>query len=86
LVHKGNGAFGRYITLKPVITVAENNGTKKSKIPKTRVIRISEPLYRRFVGFSQRYYNVETYETILENLINSYEETHRNTYWYHNTS
>jgi hypothetical protein len=66
-----NVGLGRYTTLRPVITAEEKD---PNKIPKTRIIRISEPLYRRFVGLSQRYYNVEPYETILENLIKFYEE------------
>jgi hypothetical protein len=66
-------------------TISSNE--KESKVPKpTRTMKISEPLYRRFVGFSRRYYNVESYETILENLIKCYEEHHQDTRWYHNTS
>ena len=49
-------------------------------------MKISEPLYRRFVGFSKRYYDVETYETILENLINCYEENNQDKRWYHNNN
>ena len=43
--------------------------------------KIREQLYRRFVGHSMRYYNVETYETILENLIKCYEEHNQDTRW-----
>ena len=63
---KGNNTgFGNLTTLK-VISSFTNSKTNNNKIPKTRIIRISELLYRRFVGHSRRYYNVETYETILE--------------------
>ena len=75
--------FGPHTTLRPVI---DDITTDTNNIPKTRVARISEPLYRRFVGFSKRYYNVESYETMLENLIKCYEEHNQDTYWYHNTS
>jgi hypothetical protein len=73
--YRGNNmGFGNLCNLKPVISTADNNSII-NKIPKpTRTIRISEQLFRRFVGFSQRYYNVEPYETILEDLIKSYEE------------
>jgi hypothetical protein len=85
LGHLRNGEFGRYTTLKE-ITVAENNGRKNTKVPKTRVIHISEDLYFHFVNFSQRYYNVETYSEILENLLRFYEENHQDTRWYHNNT
>jgi hypothetical protein len=86
--HKGNNSgFGNLTTLRVISSSNTTNSTtdNKNKIPKTSIIRISEPLYRRFVGHSRRYYNVETYETILENLIKCYEERHQDTYWYHNT-
>ena len=80
--HRNNNyGFGNLCNLKPVIPVTE--GT--NKIPKpTRTIKISEQLYRRFVGHSQRFYNVESYETILENLIKCYEEHNQYINWYHN--
>lgn len=65
--------------MRPVI-----NST--NKVPKTRIIRISEPLYRRLSGVSQRYFDCESYETILENLIKCYEEHNKDTYYFHNTN
>ncbi len=50
--------------LCPVIINTDSN--KPEFLSKTRIIRISEPLYRRFVPDSKRYYNVEPYEVILE--------------------
>jgi hypothetical protein len=81
-----NIGLGNLTSLKPVIIASSVEETKKSKpkVPKTRIIRISEPMYLRFVGFSRRYYNVESYETILENLIKCYEEHNKDRYWYHN--
>jgi len=66
-----NVGLGRYTTLRPVITAEEKD---TNKIPKTRIIRISEPLYRRFVGHSSRFYNVEDYETILSDLLDCYSK------------
>ena len=54
-----------------------NNSTtksKKPKSPKTRIICISENLYQRFHSHARSYYNVESYETILENFLNFYEK------------
>ena len=56
--------FGRYTTLRPI----DRNGEEEkdtNKIPRTRIIRISERMYRRIVGHAKKYYkNVEPYETI----------------------
>ena len=55
--HNGhNMGFGNLTMLK-AITI-DNTNNKKSKQPKTKVIRISEDLYLHFVNFSQRYFNV----------------------------
>jgi hypothetical protein len=81
LAHLRNGEFGRYTTLKEITTIDNTNKKKISKQPKTRIIRISEPLYQKFVNFSERYYNVESYSTILENLINEFESRNQNKSW-----
>jgi hypothetical protein len=72
--------LGRYTTLRPIVTTAaEKKDT--NKIPKTRVIRISEPLYQKFVNFSKRYYDVEPYDLILDNLLKCYEEHYQDKSW-----
>ena len=73
-----NSGFGKYTTLKPV------NGTivKRNTPKKTRTIKISEDLYQRFREHSRRYYNIETYETILENLLECFQEHNKDKYWY----
>ena len=48
-----NVGFGRYTSLRPITTVTAEEEKDPDKIPKTRIIRISEPLYRRFVGHSR---------------------------------
>jgi hypothetical protein len=83
LANTTKNPFGPHTTLREVI---DDNDTDPNNIPKTRIIRISEPLYRRFVGFSKRYFDVEPYDLILENLIKCYEEHNQDTYWYHNTN
>lgn len=74
-----NVGFGRLTNLRP-ITI--DNTSDTNKIPKTRVIRISEPLYRRFVGHSKRFYNVESYEVILSDLLDCYSK-HNEPYYSH---
>jgi hypothetical protein len=76
------GQFGNLVGLKPVNNIPTTNiettttktRNKKPKIPKTRIIRISEDLYQRFHSHSKRYYNVEIYEFILNELLDCYEK------------
>jgi hypothetical protein len=73
--------LGNLVSLKPVNTSPTNTNTK-NKVPKpTRTIKISEPLFRRLVSHSKKFYNVESFDTIIENLINSYELSHKDEYW-----
>ena len=72
--------LGRYSRLK------DSNSTTSTRRKKTRVIRISDDLYLKFVEFSQRYYDVVSYSEILENLLKCYKEHNQDTRWYHNTS
>ena len=81
MTHLRNGEFGRYTTLKEITTTIDNTNNKKSKQPKTRVIRISKDLYLHFVNFSNRYFNVEPYDAILENLLKCYEEHNQDKTW-----
>jgi hypothetical protein len=78
-----NTGFGNLTHLNPIndtSTITTNN-----KVPKpTRTIKISEQLFRRFVGHSRRYYNVESYELILSNLLDNFEKNNHDTRWYNN--
>jgi hypothetical protein len=65
--------LGRYTNLREV----EINPSTNHLEPKTRTIKISGHLYRRFVAHSKKYYNVESYETILNNLLDYYEKENR---------
>jgi hypothetical protein len=77
-----NTGWGNLTHLKP-INDTNTAETTTSKNPKaTRTLKISEQLFRRFVGHSRRYYNVESYETILENLLECYEKHNQDKYWY----
>lgn len=73
--------LGRYtdLVLKTITAV----GDKKKK---TRIIRISERLYERFSEHSRRYYNIETYETILEDLLDCYDKHNEGVRWWNNTN
>jgi hypothetical protein len=81
-----NTGFGNLVSLRPVIdtnnTTVITSTNKNRIIPATRTIQISESLYKRFVEHTRRFYNTETYETILNNLINCYEEHNKETFWY----
>jgi hypothetical protein len=82
LANTKKNPFGPHTTLREVI----DDTTITNNIPKTRIIRISEPLYRRFVGFSKRYFDVVPYDEILENLLKDFEEHNQDKRWYHNTT
>ena len=92
-----NCAWGNLVKLRPIndnviinkksdtaTTTVTTTSINKNKNQTTRIMKISEPLYKRFVEFSRRYYDVESYETILENLINYYEEHNKDKHWYDN--
>jgi hypothetical protein len=68
--------LGRYVGLREV----EIDPSTNKMEPKSRTICISELLYRRFVAFSKRHYNVESYEVILNDLLNSYEKNNKSDY------
>ena len=59
---------GNLTTLK-VISSSTNSTTDNNEIPKTKIIRISNDLYQKFVDHSHRFYNVESYEVILSDLL-----------------
>lgn len=74
-----NTGFGNLVSLRKVT----NSTSTNNKVPKpTRTIKISEQLFGRFVVHSRRYYNAESYETILENLLKCYEEHNQVKHWY----
>lgn len=59
--------LGNWTYLKPI----DSNDTYPQF---SRIMKISEMTYRRFVEFSKAHYNVETYDQILLDLIDSYEK------------
>jgi hypothetical protein len=70
--------LGKMTTLK---IVATNNTTTtatktKHKIPKTRTMRIKEETWKKLYEHSQCYYNVESYDTIILNLLECYDKSH----------
>lgn len=52
----------------------------------TRTIKISEHTYRRIVAFSKKNYNIESYETILSDLLDCYQKHNPDTYWHDNNT
>jgi hypothetical protein len=72
-----NYGFGNLVSLNPVIDSKPKtiNVNKKPKVPKDRIIRISEHLYRKLKGYSSRKYNIESYETIISDLLDIVEKS-----------
>jgi hypothetical protein len=63
LANKSSNPFGPMTSLREVVINPDNT----IEFPKTRVIKISEILYRHFISFSKKYYsNPETYEKIYQ--------------------
>jgi hypothetical protein len=47
----------------------------------TRTIKISEHTYRMLVGHSKRFYDVEPYDLILENILRDFEYYNQDKRW-----
>ena len=70
------GGFGRYVSFREVTI---DTSTNKMEPKPTRTIMISEQLYRRFIAHSKKYYkNPESYEIILNNLLDEYDKHNNN--------
>ena len=77
--------LGHRTGIKDTTTNNNHNSSKKPTTnTRTRTIRISEELYKKFFEHSRRYYNMEPYETILENLLKCYDEHNQDKYWFNN--
>ena len=81
-----NIGLGRLTTMKEISNNDNDNDNdndnKESKIHKpTRIIRIHESTYRRLIFHSQKFYNVENYSQILENLLNDFESHNKDKTW-----
>ena len=86
--------FGNLVGLKPspssnlnftTITTPRLRKHHINNNNKTKTIKISEPLFQRFLDHSRKYYNVEPYETIIEDLLDCYEKHNQDKHWYNNT-
>ena len=47
-------------------------------------MKISLQLHQRFLDHSRRYYDVETYDTILKNLLDCYDKHNEDVRWWNN--
>jgi hypothetical protein len=68
--------FGNLTTLKEI----SSNNNKPNQKP-TRIIRISEYTYRRLISHSQKFYDVVSYNEIIENLLNEFEKHNQDLSW-----
>jgi hypothetical protein len=69
-----NSGFGNIVHLKDI-----NPKT-------TRTLMISEQLFDRLVLFSRKHFDVESYEYILNSLIDDYEKNNPDHYYWHNNN
>ena len=77
------GQFGNPVGLRPgpnnlnytsITTTRLRKCTRNSDKNTTKTMKISGQLYQRLFDHSRKYYNTETYEVILENLLDCYEK------------
>src|SRR5688572_4319138 len=91
---KHAGKFGNLVGLRPCrsnlnftsITTTrlreQNNINNNNKKTTTRTMKISEQLYQRFVDHSRKYYNVESFETIIEDLLDNFDKHNPDKHWW----
>jgi hypothetical protein len=89
-----HGQFGNLVGLRPIksttitpttttITkehILNYNNNKKKK--NTKTMKISEQLHQRFLNHSRKYYEVETYETIQEDLLDCFDKHNEDLCWW----
>ena len=88
------GQFGNLVGLRPSpsnlnytsITTTRLRKCTNNNNKKTRTIKISEKLYERFCEHSRHYYNHETYETIIKDLLDCFDKHNEDIRWYHNNN
>jgi hypothetical protein len=89
--HRGNNrGFGNLCNLKPVVpassvpVVAAIESAEEEdidKIPNTKILRISNEIYEKFLSHSQKFYDVVSYNEIIDNLLKCYEEHNQDKRW-----
>ncbi len=91
----GNIGFGNLTSLRPVSTATNNTTINQSDNDKndndtstnqytddnTKIMKITLNTFQRLKEHSRRYYNIETYDTIIRDLIDCYDK-HNDTKWY----
>ena len=88
------GQFGNLVGLRPspnnlnftsITTTRLRKCTRNSDKNTTKTMKISGSLYQRLFDHSRKYYNVESYETILEDLLDSFDKHNPDKRWWNNT-
>ena len=72
--------LGKMTNLKIITT--NTTTTKKPKILKTRTIRITEETWKKLYEHSRKYYNVESVDTIILNLLDCYDKHNNKQKWF----
>ena len=92
--HRNNNyGFGNLCNLKPVVpassaTIAATAAVESAveeedidKIPNTKILRISNEIYEKLLSHNRKFYNVESYNQILDNLLRDFEEHNQDKCW-----
>ena len=87
------GQFGNPVGLRPspdnlnftsITTTRLRKCTRNSDKNTTKTMQISGQLYQRFLDHSSKYYNVESYETIIKDLLDNFDKHNQDKRWYNN--
>ena len=88
----GNHSFGNLCNLRPVNNTTNNTTTTTSTIEEdatnqqytdfnTKIMKITIHTFERLKEHSRRHYNIETYDTIIKDLLDCYAKKH-DTKWF----
>ena len=87
----GNHSFGNLCNLRPVSststttattdTIVEDDNTNQYTDFNTKIMKITNNTYLRLKAFSRRHYNIETYDTIIKDLLDCYDKQHDQKYF-----
>jgi hypothetical protein len=86
----GNHSFGNLCNLRPVnntttTTEPEGDLTNQYTDLNTKIMKITLPTFERLKAHSRRHYNIETYDTIIKDLLDCYDKQHDNDQKWHLT-
>ena len=84
----GNHSFGNLCNLRPVTnnttttTELEGDATNQYTDLNTKIMKITLPTFERLKAHSRRHYNIETYDTIIKDLLDCYDAKQNDTKYF----